>query len=223
MEKKAVTKAQCNRCFGETNHEVLHIERRDLMEEYDNEVRLSYGETLEILNCSGCETLKARHTTWHEADIGFDGNMVMHVTYLPSASSRREPEWLSQWLNPSTTEFLFREVYVALKNGCSRLAVIGVRSVIENIMIELVGDNGSFAENLKCLEKAGYISSKQKEILGHIIDAGSATTHRGYSPSAEDLATILNIAESLYEIVYIHPPEANFLKERIPPRKPRTK
>ena len=53
---------------------------------------------------------------------------------------------------------LFLEIYQAVCGGQLRLAVMGVRALIEQVMIHKVGDNGSFVKNLDAFQKAGYIS-----------------------------------------------------------------
>jgi len=218
MKERKIIKAHCNVCFGEKRHEVLHIEEFNHTEQLAEDVFWYSGQSFELLKCAGCESVKLRHKRWHSEDYDAEGNERIHVTYYPPSVSRREPEWLSSCGDFRTPELLFNEVYIALQNNCRRLAAMGVRSVIEHIMIEKVGDNGSFRNNLNNLEAAGFISKKQAEALGSIIEAGNATTHRGFEPSEEDLTTLLDIAESLYETVYIHPQQADSLKKRIPPR-----
>ncbi len=223
MEKQEKTKAHCNICFGERNHEVLYTARRDLIDPYDDEVYLNYGESFETIQCCGCESIKVRHQSWHDAEIDLQGDTMTHTTYYPPATSRREPEWMSFIAEYGTTEILFKEVYIALRNNCSHLAAMGVRSIIEHIMIEAVGDNGTFKDNLKEFGIKGYISTKQGNVLESAIEAGNATTHRGFHPFAEDLSTLLDIVEHLYEAIYIHPHSAESLKGKIPPRPPRKK
>jgi hypothetical protein len=200
---------------------VLHIEKNEWVYGYGD---IYYGESFETLKCCGCDKVKIRHINWDSAYVSEEGDSYVITTYFPAAVSRREPQWIQHppYFNVResfmTILGLFREVYIALRNDCRRLAAMGVRSVIEHIMIEQVGDNGSFRSNLKSLEAAGFISTKQAETLYAIIEAGNATTHRGFMPSEQDLSTLLNIAESLYETVYIHPLQADYLKKRIPPR-----
>lgn len=221
---KKITKAHCNTCFGEKNHELLHVEESKETELMAEDIVFYSGESFELLKCGGCNSIKLRHNNWHSAECDDDGNYVIHTTYFPPSVSRREPDWMSFCLDPRTPEFLFREVYIALQNDCRRLAAMGVRSIIEYIMVEQIGgDYYSFEKNLENFQEGGFISVKQKEILETIIDAGNATTHRGFEPSAIDLSNLLEIAESLYETVYLHQSRADSLKKRIPPKQPRKK
>jgi hypothetical protein len=95
---------------------------------------------------------------------------------------------------------------------------MGIRALIENIMIQKVRDQGSFAKNLEALGADGLISLSQEDILKAVLEAGHATIHRSYSPTTEDLHTCMDIAESIVESIYIHPTKASKLKDKIPPR-----
>lgn len=126
------------------------------------------------------------------------------------------------WLElPSEEEFvnsLLDEIYSALQNNQRRLAAMGIRALLEQIMIAKVGDHRSFAKNLKEFEAAGYVSSKQKERLDTILEAGHATIHRSFRPSKNDLIALVDIAESVIETTYLHDSKVQELRKRIPPR-----
>ena len=100
---------------------------------------------------------------------------------------------------------------------------MGIRALLEKVMIEKCGDNGSFWENVKEFEKQGYVSRIQRERLETILEAGHAAIHRLYKPSKDDLVTLVDIAESLVESIYIHGSKIEKLKNGIPPRTPKAK
>ena len=95
---------------------------------------------------------------------------------------------------------------------------MGIRALIEHMMILEVTDNGSFKKNLEAFQKAGYLSDKQRTIIEPILEAGHAAIHRGYEPSSEDVITVIEITESLVETIYVHSKKAEKLKERVPQR-----
>ncbi|WP_414649130.1 DUF4145 domain-containing protein [Collimonas sp.] len=70
-----------------------------------------------------------------------------------------------------------------LANGanCTRLAVLGIRALPEHIMVEKIGDQGSFEENLAAFHAAGSISSVQRSAMSPAIQAGHASMHRAYT------------------------------------------
>lgn len=138
---------------------------------------------------------------------------------------RTEPKWLHE-LNTildNEKEFihdLMKDIYSSLHNNSRRLATMGIRALLEHIMINKAGDQGSFSKNIDSFAAEGYISLSQEEILKTILEAGHATIHRYYSPSTEDLHTCMDIAESIVASIYIHPEKANKLKDKIPKRQP---
>jgi len=95
---------------------------------------------------------------------------------------------------------------------------MGIRALIEHVMINKTGDKGSFSKNLESFAAYGLISLSQEDILNTVLEAGHATMHRAYSPSTEDLHTCMDITESIIASVYIHPEKAEKLKTKIPKR-----
>lgn len=208
------TKAHCNNCGGDRNHEVLHMEKTS----WDDEEQGIWGnDTYEMLRCSGCENIKLRHTSYFSEDEN------PNITYFPPPIFRQEPRWfLDLWLELGNEEenvhALLKEIYIALQNNQRALAAMGIRALLEHIMISKCGDNGSFARNLEQFEAAGFVSKTQRESLDTILEAGHATIHRSFRPSKDDLITLIDIAESIVEGVYIHGPKVERLKKRIPRR-----
>ena len=140
------------------------------------------------------------------------------VHYYPPQISRRKPAWIEDGGIPASQLGLLNEIYEALHNDSPRLAAMGVRSLIENVMIEKVGDQGGFGKNLQEFLDRGWISMKKEEVLSKIIEAGHAATHRNFEPSTDDLNTLMDIAESLLADVYVHPQRGVTLGGKIPPR-----
>lgn len=152
-----------------------------------------------------------------------NGDMVPNVSYYPPPVFRPRPKWffdlmLEVTLEEGNIHDLLGEIYVALHNGQRALAAMGIRALLENVMIEKVGDQRSFGANLKEFEAKGYVSRIQRERLETIFEAGHAAMHRLYKPSKEDLVTLVDIAESIIESIYIHGLKVERLKKAIPPR-----
>jgi len=72
-----------------------------------------------------------------------------------------------------------QELYTGIGAQNWWLTMLGVRSLLEFVMVEKVGDNGSFVKNLEKFLDGGFISKIQLDALGPLIEAGHATTHRG--------------------------------------------
>jgi hypothetical protein len=208
------TKAHCNSCNGDRNHEVLHTEETSWA---DEDHGVSGRDKYETLKCLGCDSIKLRHTSWFSEDD------TPTINYFPPAISRAIPHWFHGLVGklPSNNWFveeLLREIYVALQNNLPNLATMGVRSLIEKIMISKTGDQGTFAKNLTKFQELGYVSRIQRGHLETILDAGHATIHRSFSPKTVDVMTIVDITEHIVESVYLHGSKITALKKRVPPR-----
>ncbi len=146
--------------------------------------------------------------------------------YYPSPISRKPPDWLWRLrflFRDSDTNLgeLLQEIYQAVQGKQHRLALMGVRAFLEQLMIAKVGDHHSFTANLNKFVEHGYIAKIQKSAIEHILDSGHAAIHRGYKPIENDLNAALNIVEGVTEAIYFHEEEAKEVAARVPPRAPR--
>ena len=217
------TSGHCNTCGGIRTHEVLYSQvfKWQILEN-----GTAGGDHYEVLKCGGCGGVKFRHSEWCTEDCDENGKVVPRISYYPPAIFRKKPEWLNDLMpevgfDEGSIYDLLSEIYVALQSDQRALAAMGIRALLESIMIEKVRDQGRFADNLLKFEKDGYVSRIQRERLDTILEAGHAAIHRLYRPSEEDLLTLVDIAESIVESLYIHGSKVERLKTRIPSRKPR--
>jgi len=95
---------------------------------------------------------------------------------------------------------------------------MGIRALIEQVMINKVGDNGSFLKNLDAFQRAGYISLVQRDALNDILDAGHAAIHRAYEPKTKDIEIALDITEGIMAAIFVHADAAKEVSERLPAR-----
>ncbi|MCF6258307.1 MAG: DUF4145 domain-containing protein [Gammaproteobacteria bacterium] len=216
MTSSKHTRAHCNTCGGERNHGVLHSEKTSWS---DDEHPISGSDEYETLKCLGCDSIELRHTSYFSED--YDGPTI---TYFPPAMFRQQPTWFKNLFFeiPQEDDFvepLLQEIYVALQNNQPRLAAMGVRSLIETIMIAKTGDNGTFAKNISEFENLGYVSTLQRERMEAILEAGHAAIHRAFEPRQEDIITLLDITEHIIETVYLHKGKVDKLKKRVPAKK----
>jgi hypothetical protein len=115
------------------------------------------------------------------------------------------------------------EVYRALQADSPRLATIGARTIIDLVILDKVGDVGTFVEKLTALEKQGYVGRKNREFVAAALEAGSAAAHRGIAPQVDDLNRVMDIVESLLESVYVLEELAQHLRQTTPARSSRGK
>jgi hypothetical protein len=211
-----ITRAHCNACGDDRNHAVIHAESEDW--ESDGHTG---NDTYEMLRCGGCESVRLRHIARYS--VG-DGERT-DVQYFPPTEYRKPPAWFREFLvaghqngSPSLSQLMI-EIYAAVRNNLPSLAAMGIRSLLERIMISKTGDQGTFQKNLTMFESLGHVSKKQREHLETILDAGHAAIHRSYVPSTADVVTLLEITEHVVESVFMHEQKIARIKEKVPPRK----
>ena len=218
-----VTMSHCNKCVGEKNHEVLYKEETNWHQDLEEGVRIDGGDIYEMVRCCGCDEISLRHRSWFSEDLDDNGNPITNTYYYPSAIYRQKPRWINDLyrvlgIRNNFVRALIHEIYIALQNDSLRLAAMGTRALLEHIMIDKVSDHGNFKKNLNAFHDKGFISDIQKKYLEQILEAGHATIHRSFDPSKEDLLTLMDVAESLIESIYINPRKADKLTAKIPPR-----
>ena len=218
------TRSFCNQCAEDRSHTILHSEKESGSEE---EHGCHWTIKHEMLKCQGCGTISLRRTADHSESLDKYGRPEPSISHFPPAVFRRQPEWLSELSRHSPfdadREFitdLIHEVYICIQNDCRRSAAMAVRALLEQVMIDKVGDQGTFAKNIAEFQAKGFISAIQQEFLQTAIEAGHATMHRTFKPSKRELNALVNIAESVVESTYINEHRAAELKKRIPPKKP---
>jgi hypothetical protein len=204
-------RVHCNKCRTKTLHTALKtvVEKdSEYVEEMEDDLR--WTTTFEMMQCLGCREIVLRRTVNWEAEI------TPQVNYFPPATSRNLPKW--QFRVPQQLRRLLTEIYRSLDADTHSLPLMGARALLDLVMVEKVGDVGSFQSKLKELEKAGYVSVRNREVLDAALDAGSAAAHRGHAATAEEIHTVMDIVENLIQSVYVLEHAAQSLKKTAPPR-----
>ena len=222
---ESTTLAHCNFCGGMRRHDIL-FSRTKLEHKEPEFWGIWWEDTYEMLECGGCQTVCLRHQHQFSEDAVGEDDPPIHTNYYPPALYRQLPRWFDLLENNRRDNQAFGpicdfigEIYTALQNNSLRLATMGIRSLIEHIMIDQVGDHGTFKANLKKFFDSKYISAEQHKIISDIVvEAGHAATHRNLSPSQDDLAAYIDFTENVIETMYVNDLKANGLKNRIPPR-----
>ncbi len=199
----------CNSCGHDTKHAIRSSHtavRDDFIEEAGDTAE--ERTTFAILQCLGCEEPSVKESTEHEAY----GTAIPR--FYPPRISRRTPPWKSKL--PQDISAVVDEVYRALQADSPRLATMGARTVVDLVILDKLGDVGSFAEKLAELENQGYVGRRNREFVSAALEAGSA------APDIADLNRVMDIVESLLESVYVLADAADQLRQVTPPRRPRT-
>lgn len=101
--------------------------------------------------------------------------------------------------------------------------MMGARTLVDMLILEKIGDIGGFKEKLKGLEKAGFISSKGRDVLYAALDVGNAAAHRGHAATASEVEAVMDIVENMLQGVYVFPKTSKNLRETTPARRKKTK
>jgi hypothetical protein len=166
-----------------------------------------------MLQCGGCQEVVLRST------FKFSENQEDEVRYFPPATSRHPPQW--RYKLPPKLRLLLEEIYRSLDSASLSLPMMGARALVDMLIVEKVGDAGSFPKKLEALETAGFVSSKNRDVLAAALDAGSAAAHRGHTPPEHDVQAIMDIVENMLQAVYVFPGVEKRLRESTPPRSPK--
>jgi hypothetical protein len=216
-----IIQVHCNKCGGERRHEVLHHESVTWEDVIDDRYKIDGGNAYDLVKCCGCENVALRHQTWFSEDMDEQGRPNVKTVLYPPESYRPEPRWLTEliWALPIDNNFVsefIQEIYVALRNKSLRLAVMGIRALLEQIMIDKIGDKGSFKKNLDAFEVDGFVSHGQRMVLEPVLEAGHAAMHRAFRPTSMDAGHLMDITESIIESIYVNAHRASELSKRVP-------
>ena len=177
------------------------------------------------LLCRGCREWTFRSDTWLGVSVSeilpTDGPNYIH--FEPARLWRRPPNWLTD-IEKQDVDLrgLLDEVYSACNDKQIRLLSMGVRAVLDHVMtLILEGDAGSFEQKLDIMVDDGHLAQNRRNDIGVVIDAGSASSHRGFKPPHQLLEQMVAVMENIVYEHYIAGPMLKTAKRLIPPRPPR--
>lgn len=113
---------------------------------------------------------------------------------------------------------LIGEINIAMINNLTALPTIGLRTLIDIVMVEKIGDVGTFNKKLEQFEKNGFATKNQIQLLAKVLDAGNASAHRAYFPNKEDIRTCVDVVKHLLHGIYILGPQVTKLVKNTPKR-----
>jgi hypothetical protein len=236
-EEHPEQRVYCNKCRRTTLHRLLKTTSNERTEEYESGMyEPESGEVpsciiFDMLECCGCREAVLRRT-FHCPDVDVhsrmanaavtvdaDGSVEDDVRYFPPPMSRDLPRWRFK-LSLEMRELL-EEIYRSLDAENLRLPMMGARTLVDMMILEKIGDIGTFKEKLNELEKAGFISSRNREALYAALEVGNAAAHRGHAATHTEVHDVMDIVETMLQAIYVFPELAQNLKKATPPRPPR--
>ncbi|MFP1132934.1 hypothetical protein [Asticcacaulis sp. W401b] len=218
-------KAHCNACGGMRNAEV-----RASFTDFGNDGLIEWSTKFDTLQCSGCDGLSVRKehwfSEWDTVDEDERGRPIIipgvETTHYPAKTVRKQPAWLGS-LSDQTLLTVINELYIALTNELSVVSSIAARTLLDRAGFLLVGDQPNFAKLLAEMETQRFISGQEKDILAVVADAGSASAHRGYAPTAEQLGHIVDAIEMLLQRSFTMKRASDELRNSTPQRPKKSK
>ncbi len=221
MCEDKIERFYCNRCKGKTKHFI-----RGEYSKTDDDGGIWFEQWLLIIECCGCENLALVKKTLLSEDIHEEIDKRSGNTYIaepweeaiyPPVTYRNLPPWFND-LQDFILRNILNETYKALQTESNYLATFGSRTLIDRLIVLTVGDRGNFQSGLQALQDEGKLSPHEREILNPVVDAGNAAAHRGWEPTKEQLATILDTAEGLIHRLLVLPKMVEELEGAVPNR-----
>jgi hypothetical protein len=149
---------------------------------------------------------------------------INQTDYFPPLPVRTKPEWFDRL--PNGYQSILSEVYQAIDNSLFFLASTGTRTSVDRLIVEKIGDVGSFKDKILKLVASQIIDDAEGNILVALIDAGSASAHRNFRPDLENINHMMEILEAIFYKLLIEPEKkkelarkAEELRQSTPPRK----
>ncbi|MCR4288731.1 MAG: DUF4145 domain-containing protein [Candidatus Scalindua sp.] len=213
-----IVQDHCNHCGPGVNHDVVYKFTKSDSEVIKSQFEICWADIFTVLKCRGCNSVKIKHEDWFSEDTDDTGNPIVNKRYYPSAIFRKTPTWLGSLDNEWHITKLLKEIYSALQNDAPSLAAMGVRAVLESVMIDKLGDQGTFSKNLNKFLEEGYISKTQLVIFKDALELGHASIHRGYIPKADQVIFALDLMESIVHHLYLLEAQAKSSVKGIPPK-----
>lgn len=214
MSDTDIVNAPCRCCMRYTRHEVLATKQVDEAEEHEHGWHLISRSAYSMIQCRGCEAVSLVEREDYPA---YDGNA--RVFYYPPPLARRIPEWHFRLAAfDGEMRELLAEVNSAMRADTRRLALMGVRAIVDMLLSDKVGPSGGFQARMDRLVTAGHISPKNRSVLDAVLEAGHAAAHRGYEPSAVDLNRVMDIVENVLQSLYVLDEYGGELGKTTPPR-----
>lgn len=137
---------------------------------------------------------------------------IAQTDYLPPVPVRTKPEWFGRL--PQGYQSILAEVYQAIDNSLFFLASTGTRTAVDQLIVEKIGDAGSFEHKISTLVERNIIDSGQGEMLLALIDAGSASAHRSYKPDTETIHHMMDILEAIFHSLLVEPDKRKELERK---------
>lgn len=201
-------KVFCNSCERTLSHSTLTSGRINVETTKNNGTYQNY----EVFQCRECKKV-----TFSVSDWIYEGPMIgdpypKKIHYYPPRLFRSKPSWYKNL--DKKIKSILDEVYIALDNSLMIIACTGTRTALDKLIEDTIGDVGSFKNKIDTLRKRQIVTKEEKELLLTVIDAGSASAHRGFRPNKKTMNHIMDIVERIFYKLHIEPKESKVLLKK---------
>lgn len=184
----------CNICQRDNKHKIVYCLDRD-RKEGDSQLPSIINEKWQLLQCGGCDSIKV-----YFVEDCTDFKEVREKHY-PPRHFRSLPQWSFQL--PGQFQELIQEIYTAFYAECLSLAAMGTRTLIDLMLLEMLGDVGGFEAKLEEAVRQGLLTKEKIDTISSAVEAGHAASHRGYRPTKEQFDDVLEIVEHALKERYV--------------------
>lgn len=188
--KETNKKIYCNTCENQTIHLLVSTYSNI---DSDNSDVVWWINEWNVWECGGCKTLTGEVIyKFSETVPDFDR------TFYPKREDRG--------LNPKIYEFipekldeLYKEVIISCNNSCNVLCAMGLRALIEGILVDKGIKGGTLYDKI---ENADIINESIRTNLHGFRFLGNDAAHELEKPSREDLWLAIDVIEDILNISY---------------------
>ncbi len=201
----------CRICKRENYHWPVTYGKVDKNQINSGGTEYSY-QIYELMECKECKTLTLCINNMIHPGPMIGDSYLESTDYYPPLPARDRPNWLEN-LELEISK-LIEEVYQSIDYSLLCVASTGIRTVIDRIITDKIGDCGSFEIKANKLLNDGLIDSDEKELLLALIDSGSASAHRGFVPEKSEIHNMVDIMENIIFKICIIPINKDTLKKK---------
>lgn len=176
-----------------------------------NKIGETYFKTFTVFQCERCDNPTLMRAVYQSLGAENEDPKIKEKSYFPPLIFRMKPNWYDEL--EEKYRLILDEVYEAVDVKLFTLASSGVRTAIDSLLTEVLGDIGGFKQKLKALLEKDIVTREELELLDAIIDAGSASIHRGFSPDNDAINSMLEITEHVFHELCIRNKKSDKLKK----------
>lgn len=206
--------APCGYCKNVTRAKVLARVDLDGREFSGTELVFGWDDTMEVIQCQGCEELMFKKSHVNSEDMyhthgedGYEGHYVTTEEYFPNPEQDRVAVQ-DDHLLPVGLRRIYLETVKALNEDSPVLAGIGIRAIVETICKDKNAEGRGLDQKINSLVEVGVLTPGGAEVLHKVRTLGNRSAHEVEPHNSASLGLAMDVVEHLIQGVYILPHHA---------------